>query len=263
MEFKNIRIEVEGSIATLTLNRPESLNALDNETLAELAIVLPDLSERSDVRVLLVTGAGRAFCAGGDVKGQPTRFGWERDRHLSRLRAIHFGVVKTLTTLGKPTLALINGVAAGGGLSLALSCDLRIAAKGARFGAGFRRVALAVDMGLSYLLPRAVGSAKALEILYTGELIDADEALRIGLVNRVVPDSSLLEEGMSMAALVASGPPLSMRYAKQAILEAERSGLDAALELEAELQSNCLISKDHRKGVQAFLDKHDPEFTGE
>ena len=262
MEFKNIRIEIHDSVATLTLNRPESLNALDNETLAELATALPDLSERADVRVLLVTGAGRAFCAGGDVKGQPTRFGWERDRHLSRIRAIHFGVVKTLATMEKPTLALINGVAAGGGLSLALACDLRLAGESARFGAGFRRVALAVDMGLSYFLPRAVGSGKALEILYTGELIDSEEALRIGLINRVVPDASLLDEGFSMATSVASGPPLALRNAKGAVRKGAESDLDAALELEAELQSICLISEDHQEGVEAFLKKREPKFTG-
>ncbi len=262
MEFENIRIEIEDSIATLTLNRPERLNALDNETFAELAAVLPVLSERADVGVLLVTGAGRAFCAGGDVKGQPTRFGWEGDRHLSRIRAIHFGVVKILATMEKPTLALINGVAAGGGLSLALACDLRLAGKSARFGAGFRRVALSVDMGLSYLLPRAVGTAKALEILYTGELIDAEEALRIGLINRVVPDSSLLDQGLSVARSIASGPPLALRNAKHAVRKGAESDLDAALELEADLQSICLLSKDHREGVEAFLEKREPKFTG-
>jgi 2-(1,2-epoxy-1,2-dihydrophenyl)acetyl-CoA isomerase len=262
MKLQNIRIEVEDSIATLTLDRPESLNALDNATLAELAVVLPDLSERTDVGVLLLTGAGRAFCAGGDVKGQPTRFGWEGDRHLSRIRAIHFGVVKILATMEKPTLALINGVAAGGGLSLALACDLRLAGESARFGAGFRRVALSVDMGLSYLLPRAVGIAKALEILYTGDLIDAQEALRIGLVNRVVPDSALAEEGLSMAKSIASGPPLALRNAKEAVRQGAESPLDAALELEAELQAICLLSEDHREGVQAFLEKRKPKFQG-
>jgi 2-(1,2-epoxy-1,2-dihydrophenyl)acetyl-CoA isomerase len=263
MDFQNIRVEIENNIATLTLNRPDRLNALDNETKAELATALPDLSERAEVRILLVTGAGRAFCAGGDVKGQPDRFGWEKDRHLSRLRAVHFGVVKTLAVMEKPTLALVNGVAAGGGLSLALACDLRLAARSAKFGAGFRRVALAVDMGLSQLLPRTVGRAKALEILFTGELIDADEALRIGLVNRVVPDSSLGEEGMSLASSLVSGPPMAIRYAKQAIQHGEGANLDAALELEAELQSRCLISEDHREGVKAFLEKRDPKFKGE
>jgi 2-(1,2-epoxy-1,2-dihydrophenyl)acetyl-CoA isomerase len=262
MVFENIRTEIRGSIATLTLHRPERLNALDNGTLAELATALRDLSERADVRVLVLTGAGRAFCAGGDVTGQPSRFDWEGDRHLSRLRAIHFGVVKTLAAMDKPTLALINGVAAGGGLSLALACDLRFAAKSARFGAGFRRVALAVDMGLSYFLPRAVGSAKALEILYTGDLIDAAEALRIGLVNRVVEGSRLLDEGLSVADSIASGPPLALRRAKQAVREGARSGLDAALELEAELQSLCLLSEDHREGVEAFLAKREPKFKG-
>jgi 2-(1,2-epoxy-1,2-dihydrophenyl)acetyl-CoA isomerase len=262
MKFENIRIEIENSIATLTLNRPERLNALDNETFAELANVLPDLSERADVGILLLTGAGGAFCAGGDVKGQPSRFGWEGDRHLSRMRAINFGVVKVLVAMEKPTLALINGVAAGGGLSLALACDLRLAGKSARFGAGFRRVALSVDMGLSYLLPRAVGTAKALEILYTGELIDAEEALRIGLINRVVPDSSVLEEGLSVARSIASGPPLALRNTKHAVRKGAESPLDAALELEAELQTTCLLSKDHREGVQAFLEKRKPKFQG-
>lgn len=262
MEFENIRIEIEDGIATMTLNRPERFNALDNETFAELATILPDLSERADVRLLLVTGAGKAFCAGGDVTGQPTRFEWEKDRHLSRIRAIHFGVVEVLANMEKPTLALINGVAAGGGLSLALACDLRLAGESARFGAGFRKVALSVDMGLSYLLPRAVGTAKALEILYTGELIDAEEARRIGLVNRVVPDSSLLDEGLSMARSIVSGPALALRNAKKAVQKGADSPLIESLELEAELQSMCLLSKDHREGVQAFLDKRQPKFKG-
>ena len=153
-------------------------------------------------------------------------------------------------------------MAAGGGLSLALACDIRLASESARFGAGFRRVALATDMGLSYFLPRTVGSAKAFEILYTGELIDANEALRTGLINRVLPDSTLLDEGISMAKLIASGPPIAMRCVKEAIHKGMVSGLDEILELEAELQSLCLTSKDHREGVQAFLEKREPVFVG-
>lgn len=262
MEYKNLRLEVSEGIATLTLNRPERLNALDNETLAELATVFSDLYDQDDVRILLLTGEGRAFCAGGDVKGQPTRFEWTRDRHRDRLRAIHFLVVRSLAALEKPTVALINGVAAGGGLSLALACDMRLAGTSARFGAGFRRVALAVDMGLSHFLPRAVGSAKAMEILYTGELMDAEEALRIGLVNRVIPDASLAEEGQRLAGVIASGPPLALRCAKQAVRKGGVSDLDAALELEADLQSLCLNSMDHQEGVRAFLEKRNPKFSG-
>ena len=262
MTFKNIRLEITEEIATLTLNRPGSLNALDNETLAELASLFLNLGEREDFRVFLLTGAGKAFCAGGDIRGQTTRFDWPRDRHRDRLRAIHFGVVKALAALEKPTVALVNGVAAGGGLSLALACDLRIAGESARFGAGFRRVALAVDMGLSHLLPRAVGVAKSFEMLYTGELLDAAEALRVGLVNRVVEDGSLQAEGMSLARSIASGPPLAMRCVKQALQRGVVSDLDAALELEADLQSLCLDSKDHREGVHAFLEKRKPAFTG-
>jgi 2-(1,2-epoxy-1,2-dihydrophenyl)acetyl-CoA isomerase len=260
--YENIRVEIRDGIASLTLHRPDRFNALDNETFAELALVLPDLAERADVRVLVITGAGKAFCAGGDVKGQPTRFEWEGDRHLSRIRAIHFGVVKVLAVMDKPTLALVNGVAAGGGLSLALACDLRLAGESARFGAGFRRVALSVDMGLSYLLPRAVGTSKALEILFTGDLLDAEEALRIGLVNRVVPDASLLEEGRSVARSIASGPTLALKNAKQAVRHGAGSDLDAALEREAELQAMCLLSEDHREGVRAFLEKREPKFKG-
>ncbi len=263
MAYENFLLEVSEGIATLTLNRPERLNALDNETLAELSTAFSDLSHREDVRVLVLTGAGRAFCAGGDVKAQPTRFGWDRERHRDRLRAIHILVVRALAVMDKPTLALVNGVAAGGGLSLALACDIRIAAESARFGAGFRRVALAVDMGLSFFLPRAVGSAKALEILYTGELMDAREAERIGIVNRVVPDASLLKEGMAMARSIATGPPLAQRCAKQAVRSGAVSDLDTALALEADLQSLCLHSQDHREGVEAFLKKRDPEFKGE
>ena len=144
MKLSNLSLDVTDQTATLTLNRPESLNALDNETLAELATVISHLYERDDFRLLLLTGAGRAFCAGGDVKGQPSRFGWNRDRHRNRMRAIHFLVVRALAALEQPTVALINGVAAGGGLSLALACDIRLACSSARFGAGFRRVALAV-----------------------------------------------------------------------------------------------------------------------
>lgn len=263
MDFKNIRVEIAENIATLTLNRPERSNALDNETLAELAAAFLDLEERADFRVLIVTGAGKAFCAGGDVKAQPERFEWARDRHQDRLRAIHFGVARALAVFEKPTIALVNGAAAGGGLGLALACDIRIAGESARFGAAFRKVALALDMGLSYFLPRAVGRAKALEMLYAGELIGAAEALRIGLVNRVVPDGSLREEGMALARSIASGPPLALRLVKQAVLAGEVSDLDGALEREADVQARCLASRDHREGVRAYLDKRDPVFTGE
>ena len=262
MTYKNLRLEVADQTATLTLNRPERLNALDNETLAELAAVFSDLYERDDFRLLLLTGEGRAFCAGGDVKGQPTRFTWNRDRHRDRLRAIHFLVVRALAAMEKPTVALVNGVAAGGGLSLVLACDIRLASSSARFGAGFRRVALSVDMGLSYFLPRAVGRAKAMEILYTGELMDAKEALRIGLVNRVVPDESLHEEGRKLARTITSGPSLALECAKKAVRKGSVSDLDTALELEADLQSLCLNSSDHQEGVKAFLEKRDPKFSG-
>ncbi len=262
MKFKNLCFEISENIAVLTLNRPKSLNALDNETLAELSTLFLELQGRDDYRVLIVTGEGRAFSAGGDVKGQPTRFGWARDRHLDRMRAVNFGVVKALAVLEAPTMALINGVAAGGGLSLALACDVRLAADSARFGAGFRKVALTVDMGLSYFLPRVVGAAKAYEILYSGELLDSAEALRIGLVNRVVPDASLRDQGMSLARSIASGPPMALRCVKEAVARGAESSLEGALELEAELQSQCLCSEDHREGVQAFLDKRDPEFKG-
>jgi len=263
MTYKNIHFEIkEKNIAVLTLNRPDRLNALDNETFAEMSTLFMELEDREDFRVLIVTGEGRAFCAGGDVKGQPTRFGWPRDRHQDRLRAVHFGVVKALTVIKQPTMALINGVAAGGGLSLALACDLRLACQSARFGAGFRRVALAVDMGLSYFLPRMVGMGKAYEILYSGELLSAEEALQIGLVNRLIPDDLLWEQGMALARSIASGPPLAFRIVKQAIASGAVSGLDAALELEAALQSLCLSSEDHREGATAFLEKREPVFKG-
>lgn len=261
-------------VAIITLNRPESLNAMGGQLMPLLAQHLEECAQDAEVRCVVLTGAGRAFCAGGDVKGMAAG----RDaitgnnnsspaaafaRGVENLRRSQRATSYMLHTMPRPTIAMVNGHAVGAGLSLALACDLRIASDRAKFGTAFRNVGFSGDFGGTYFLPRLVGSGKARELYFTGEIIDAAEADRIGLVNRVVPHERLEEEALALAGRLASGPTLAYARMKENFNRGASSDLLAALDQEAINMSLSGTTLDHRRATQAFVEKRTPTFSAE
>ena len=257
IEALNGRNDAANGIAVITLNRPEKLNAITGELLDALYAALKEGEEDREVRALLLTGAGRAFSAGQDL----TEFGDRKPDYEAHLRRYN-RVVEALSGLEKPLVVAVNGVAAGAGMSLALWGDLRLAAVGASFTTAFVRIGLVPDSGLSFLLPRLVGLAKAQELLLLSPRLSAEEALALGLVHRVVPAEKLMEEALSLAKELAQGPTRAYALTKKLLLETYRLSLTEALALEAVLQGQAGQTQDHEEGVRAFREKRPPRFQG-
>ena len=253
---------IEDGVATLTFNRPERMNALSTPIMEGLLHGLPRLAGDPGVRVIVLTGAGRAFCAGGDVKSM-AEGGEERSaaEATARLRS-RMEVSRILHELPKPTIAMINGPAAGAGLAFALACDLRIAGASARLVTAFVKVGFSGDFGGSFFLTRLVGTAKARELYFTGRPVDAQEALSLGLVNRVVPDDQLGDTTMELARSLAQGPQIALSLMKRNLNCAESSGLAELLDLEAANQVLTGRTEDHREAAKAFVEKRAPVFVG-
>ncbi|MFO1306076.1 MAG: enoyl-CoA hydratase [Burkholderiales bacterium] len=252
----------EHGVATLTLNRPERLNAFSAEMLAGLREALARLATDASVRVLVLTGAGRGFCAGGDIKRMASgAIAYEAPDAVSVLRE-KMELSRALYDFPKPTLASVNGPAAGAGLAIALACDLRIAGASARFTTAFARIGLPGDFGGSYFLSALVGPARAHELYLTGDTLDASRALAYGLVNRVVPDADLAAETASLAARLAAGPPVAYAYMKRNLRAARTETLARTLDLEAEHQIAASRTEDHAEAARAFVEKRPPAFTG-
>jgi 2-(1,2-epoxy-1,2-dihydrophenyl)acetyl-CoA isomerase len=258
-----IQVDVQQGVATVTLNRPERLNAIGADMREQLHAALERLEHDAAARVVVITGAGRAFSSGGDVKemaerraaGAPTRREPEvvpmRDRILLRMQQ-----------LSKPVIAAVNGVATGAGMNLALGADLRIASDKAVFGQVFVKRGLHPDWGGTYFLTRLVGLSKALELIFFGELVPAEEALRIGLVNRVVPDAEFRAAVRDWAEALAAGPPISLRLAKRGVYRNLQADLASALEYETYAQQIVWQSEDAGEGIRAFVEKRPPRFQG-
>src|SRR5262245_24883004 len=255
---------VADGVAVLTLNRPGRLNAMSGAMMDRLMEALPRLADDGAVGAVVLTGAGRAFCAGGDVKAMAAGIemtGVTLEERAQGLRA-RMEVSRWLHEMPKPTIAMVRGAAAGAGLSLALACDLRIAGDSARFGTAFARVGYSGDFGGSFFLTRLVGTAKARELYYTADLLDAHQALGLGLVNRVIPDARLEEETLNLAERLAAGPRIAYRYMKRNLNAAESSTLGELLDLEAWHHSRCGMTEDHREAAKAFVEKRPPVFKG-
>jgi 2-(1,2-epoxy-1,2-dihydrophenyl)acetyl-CoA isomerase len=253
---------IADGVAVLTLNRPDSLNALSTPITQGLLDGLPRLAADPAVGVIVITGAGRGFCAGGDVKsmaepGAPR----SEEEAIAHLRSRE-EVSRLLHEIDKPTIAMVNGPAAGAGLSIALACDLRFAGESARFVTAFARIGFSGDFGGSYFLTRLVGTAKARELYFSPDPVLAPEALTLGLVNRVYPDARLEEETLAFAKAVARGPRLALGLMKQNLNFAENASLSDLLDLEARHMVRSGRTEDNREAIQAFVEKRTPVFLG-
>jgi 2-(1,2-epoxy-1,2-dihydrophenyl)acetyl-CoA isomerase len=256
--------DVRDGVAVLTMNRPDRLNALSLPMLDALQEALPRLAASADVGVVVLTGAGRGFCAGGDVKSMAEGTEAEGDTLEERAQALRarMETSRWLHEMPKPTIAMVRGAAAGAGLSLALACDLRIASETARFATAFARVGYSGDFGGSYYLTKLVGSARARELYFTAEILDARQAQALGVVNRVVPDADLERETRALAERLARGPRVAYRYMKRNMNAAESGTLAELLDLEAWHHSRSGETEDHREAARAFVDKREPTFRG-
>jgi len=255
---------VKDGVALLTLNRPDRLNALSPAMLEALLEALPRLAADAEVGVVVLTGSGRGFCAGGDVKAmaEGRESGGDTLEDKAQALRARMEASRWLHEMPKPTIAMVRGAAAGAGLSLALACDLRVAADGARFATAFARVGYSGDFGGSYFLSQLVGTAKARELYFTADILDAGQALALGLVNRVVPDARLEDETLALARRLASGPRIAYRYMKRNFNAAETAGLAPMLDLEAWHHTRCGMTEDHREAARAFVEKREPVFRG-
>ncbi|MGA2285960.1 MAG: enoyl-CoA hydratase [Dehalococcoidia bacterium] len=260
MAYGAILYEKRDGIAVITLNRPEKLNAWTAQMAAEVAQALVDANDDKDAGVVLFKGAGRAFCAGADIgefkmRADAQDAGVEvqtvRSDFPSLIQLLHFG---------KPSIAAVHGYAMGIGVTLPMNCDMRIAAENARLNTQFLNVGLTPEFGSSYLLPRMIGLARACELVYMPMTFGAQEALEMGLVNRVVPDDRLLEEAMNIASIIAKRPPFALRKAKETIFRNLDSDYTEALERETAAFAECMSTAEHREGIRAFMERREPDF---
>ncbi|HLJ06684.1 MAG TPA: enoyl-CoA hydratase [Acetobacteraceae bacterium] len=256
---------LENRVALLTLNRPERLNALTKDMMAALRARLAEIAVDDTVGCLVLTGAGNAFCAGGDVRvqakvaaeGSPET----PEQRTDTLRA-SMEASRLLHEMPKPTIAMVNGVAAGAGLSLALACDLRIAGRSARMTTAFAKVGLSGDYGGTWFLTQLVGSAKARELYFLSDVLDSTQIDALGLANRVVGDDELVAETMALAEKLGNGPSVALRYMKRNLNVAERGTLSEGLDSEAYGMLRARASDDHKEAARAFVEKRKPEFKG-
>jgi 2-(1,2-epoxy-1,2-dihydrophenyl)acetyl-CoA isomerase len=251
-----------GNVLTVTLSRPDQANSLTTAAKEKLLATLTEAAGDDEVRAVVLTGSGRAFCAGQDLAEHAAAL--EADpAHAFDTVGLHYSpIVTCLATMPKPAIAAVNGTCAGAGIGFALACDLRVAATGVRFAPAFTGIGLTADSGLSATLARAVGWSRAMRLLMLGEVIDADEALRIGLVHEVVAGEDLAGHVSELAGRLAAGPTKAFAALKEAFWRAAASDLDAVLAMEGELQHRLAATADHKAAVQAFLEKRRPEFSG-
>jgi enoyl-CoA hydratase/carnithine racemase len=266
MDYKEILVEVQGYIAVVTLNRPQKLNAYTNLMGDELTQAYTSLSQRDDVRVIIMTGAGRGFCSGADVGGvfqkQIDAHGENTAPRGGSVVHVRSGLHYALRNCAKPTIAAINGVAVGIGLTLTLLQDIRIMAEEASLGAIFARMGLMPELGSTFMLPRLIGLARALELTYTARPVKAQEALEIGLVNQVVAGEGLMAAAREMAGQIAALPPLALAVSKRALYQGAENDFDAAVQTETFGLEYLFKTQDHKEAVAAFLEKRPAQFKG-
>lgn len=259
MDFSDLLYEIDGPVATVTINRPRVRNSLTVNTFAELGRAVEAVQNDPAVRVMILTGAGEAFSAGGDLRDIQAR---SAGRTFDEEMAAVTRLVRALAGLPKPAIAAVNGAAVGAGWSLALACDLVIAAESAFFSMAFVRVGLVPDFGATFFLPRLAGLLAAKRLVFTGETITAKEAERLGLVTRVVPPEELRSYANELARRLAAGPPKALAFAKAMLNKSLSADLTTMLEEEGYAQAVCLATRDGQEGLSAFLEKRPPSFQG-
>ena len=262
MTYEHIAVSEHSGIVTITLNRPDKLNAFIGHMRRDLAEALEHAGSDRSIRVVIITGAGRAFCAGGDVRFMADLMQRHDSEEFARILGAGRRVILAIRQMNKPVIAAVNGPASGAGSNLALACDLRIAATTATFSQSFLKVGLHPDWGGTFFLPRLVTPNKACELFFLGEAIDADEALRLGIVNQVVAPEELESATIQLAERLRAAPPIALAAAKQAVYASEAASLEEMLRYETEAQLRCFESDDGHEGVHAFLEKREPHFTG-
>jgi len=265
LEYDTIVVEKSDNVGKIVMNRPEVLNAMTTKLVDELTEAVKDLAKDSEVRVVVLTGAGRAFSSGADLKegfsgtrNEPGSGAEKIRQELQTAQVISY----ILHSMEKPTIALVNGVAAGGGMDWALSCDMRIGCERTRFMSAYIRIGAFSGLGGTWLLPRLVGIPKAAELLFTGDFLDAEEAYHLGLLNKLVPSEKLQEEGMAFARKIALGPPIAIKLTKMLIYKGLHMEFQTALQMAAACETITLTSEDRNEGVKAFLEKRPPQFKG-
>jgi len=261
MEHQKILLTKEDSVATVTLNRPERMNSFDFPTLRELLSSLEQIAADPEVRAVVLTGSGRAFCAGADLNvmresSDPASV------VLKGLTALFHPIISTLRRMDKPVIAAVNGFASGGGFSLAVACDIVIAAEGARFNAAYVNIGLSPDGSLTYLLPRLVGLQRAAQLFFTGEQVDAEKGYELGFVNQVVKAEELMDVVGTLAKRLAAGPTFAIARAKQLLNRSFHESLETQMENERGGVAACGATEDLREGVTAFLEKRPPQYKG-
>lgn len=262
-KFENIVFSKDDYVAKIVLNRPERLNAINREMEQELIESLANITKDEDIRVLVLTGAGRAFCSGGYVsENMVEEYGGSVQKVSDTFHHIYQGITLQLFNLDIPTIGMINGAAVGLGFDLALACDIRIGSENARFMVAFTRMGLTPAAGGAWLMPRVMGLAKAAEFIYTADFLEAEEALRLGVLNRLVPAMALEKETIALAKKIGENSPLANRLAKLQIHKGLDTDLGTALELGGTCQAICLTSEDTREALAAFRDKRKPVFKG-
>ena len=254
MKYQTIILEKKNNIATVTLNRPDRLNALTNQLADELSDAFASADRDKETRVVVITGAGRAFCSGVDLK--------ERGGGRSQMGRTLADTLFAAVNIDKPVIASINGVAVGGGCTITLSCDIRIASEDAKFQLPFTRLSFCTELGSTYLLPRLIGMGKACELILTSKMIDAKEAQEIGLVNQVVPASELVKTTYEMASSIAKLPPLAVQVNKRGLRQAMNTDLLSQLQYETLATAYLSDTEDRKEAIKAFLEKREPIFTG-
>jgi enoyl-CoA hydratase/carnithine racemase len=262
-DYKCLLYTVQNAVATLTLNRPERLNALGDTLRDDLHDAVLRAAADPLVRAIVITGAGKGFCSGGDVKAMNEARETRAERPVAeKIAPLRDRVLMAMRDAPQPIIAAVNGAAAGAGMNLALACDIRLASTAARFGETFVKRGLHPDWGGTYFLPRIVGLAKAAELIFTGDMIDAGEALRLGIVSAVHPPEELLPRTHELAARIAAGPPIAIRLARRALYHNQETDLRGALEYETFAQNICFDTADAREGVRAFVEKRAARFEG-
>jgi 2-(1,2-epoxy-1,2-dihydrophenyl)acetyl-CoA isomerase len=260
--YETIILTSERPVAFITLNRPDKLNAFGGPMREEILDALTRIAADDAIRVLVVTGKGRGFSAGGDIDHLKQLRENNNEEGFRRVLANGEKIIRTMRALPKPVIAAVNGPCAGAGFSFALGCDIRIASDAATFGASFARIGLHPDWGGSWFLPKLVGTANACELIFAGSMISAHEAARMGLVNRVVPHGELIGIVVDLAMTIAKSAPQALRLSKESIYRSLTSDLETAIARETEVQTECFNSEDFLEGLNAFKGKRKPQFRG-